>query len=183
MLDYCQAQFTQEQLRAAHCAVVNAFRTNRTVSLLKLQAWDVSNNHHELTRYCIAEVQHHIAGALGANGDIMSKGLTVDGHDAWLLDIPADCVNTATVKVLGCERVFLMASDAAAASNHWRAACLYHVAGNGMAAEGDRGKSVRRHIASPNHITKSHRRPLLREILFAKSGSLRWTGTSSASSK
>lgn len=145
VLDYCLAQFTPEQLRSSHAAAVDAFRSRRTVSPAGLRAWDVSNNHHEVTRYCLADIQHHIAGAIrhhldesGSGGDLGEAG----GCVAWLVDIPADCVNTATVNVLGCARVLALAKTAVDSGNHWQAACLYHVAGNGILGSGERGDAA-----------------------------------------
>ena len=48
VLDFCQTQFTPDELRDAHASIVNAFRANRTENSNGLKSWDVSNNHHQV---------------------------------------------------------------------------------------------------------------------------------------
>eukprot|EP01052_Picozoa_sp_SAG31_P019855 SAG31_NODE_1466_length_8227_cov_10.254675_2_plen_1008_part_00 len=181
VLDYCLTQFSPEKLRAAHTAVVNAFRAERTVSPLGIVAWDVSNSSHEVTRYCVSEIQHHIAGAIG-DGPWQNVSSEGDGFESWLMDIPADCVNTATVKVLGCDAVCALAKAAADNADHWKAAVYLYGAGAGRAEEGYRGEAVdtwcrsldqldayRREIARSRKTNVSHPvSPLMEEYMELK---------------
>lgn len=151
VLDYCLTQFTPPELRAAHTAVVNAFREKRTVSVSKLRGWDLSNRDHELTRYCVAEIKHHIACAIDDGADAPPE--SVDGYDEWLVDVPADCISKDTACVLGTDTVAAMAKAAMDGKDHWRAACIFHVVGNAVvAAGGNHGDGADHWVASLEQI-------------------------------
>ena len=81
MLDHCQTQYTPDELRTAHRAVVEAFRAHRPTKANGLRQWDLLQMEDQLTFYCIHEIEHHVAASLegSAPGDWLMD---------WMMDVP-----------------------------------------------------------------------------------------------
>ena len=80
VLDHCQTQYTPDELRAAHRAVVEAFRAHRPTKANGLRQWDLLQMDDQLTFYCIHEIEHHVEASL--------EGSAPGG---WLMHWMMDC--------------------------------------------------------------------------------------------
>ena len=84
-----------------------------------------------MTRYCVAEINHHVLGATDGQPELADI--------EWLTDIPMDCIAFATSAVYGLDGTVAAAADFEANGDYWRAACFRALAAQLCAVAADRG--------------------------------------------
>ena len=118
VLDFCIAQYSEEQLRAAHVQVVNTLRENRTVAASGIRAWSSMNRGHTATAYVLNEIKHHVANAIDEGDENVLQ------VEEWMCDVPFDSIVFAVARQLGRERLEACAERAEKAGDDFKLACM-----------------------------------------------------------
>jgi hypothetical protein len=113
VLDFVISMYTEKELTLAHTRCVEAFRENRTVSVVGTRGWKAVNRSDATTVYVINEVEHHVANCF----DKTSQA-SIDTLTRWVTDPILDCIPFACARVLGEDRL-VEAVEVAEAAEEW----------------------------------------------------------------
>eukprot|EP00729_Bicosta_minor_P011701 gene11701-19336_t len=118
VLEYVEAQFTDQECRQAHREVIEKFREATPAG-----GWSRMGAGTDLTSYYVVhEIEHHISAAWGK--EKMKDKVAI----GWCSDLwrgKTDAITSAATLHLGYDNLKVFAEDAEAKNDHWRAVRLY----------------------------------------------------------
>ena len=118
VLEYVEAQFTEQECRQAHREVVKKFREATPAG-----GWSRMEAGADLTSYYVVhEIEHHISAAW--EKDKMEDKVAI----GWCSDLwrgQTDAITSAATLHLGYNKLKVFAEDAEAKNDHWRAVRQY----------------------------------------------------------
>lgn len=129
VLEYVEAQFTEQECRQAHREVIKKFREATPAG-----GWSRLGAGTDLTSYYVVhEIEHHISAAWGKDktGDKVAVG--------WCSDLwqgKTDAITSAATLYLGYDKLQVFAEDAEAKNDHWRAVRQYTAVISAVCVEG-----------------------------------------------
>lgn len=118
VLEYVEAQFTDQECRQAHREVIEQFREATPAG-----GWSRMEAGTDLTSYYVVhEIEHHISAAWGK--EKMKDKVAI----GWCSDLwrgKTDAITSAATLHLGYDNLKVFAEDAEAKNDHWLAVRLY----------------------------------------------------------